>query len=96
MDIEALEARVKEATAVLDSASKELHAAQVVAAPVAVGDVVRTRRYGLIRVTKVHVRWSPPWVEGNSKNKNGEWSKAVRHLYNDWTLIMGGDDVPSG
>lgn len=40
------------------------------------------------RVTSIKPAYGEkPWIEATPKNKNGEWSKLVRHLYNHWELI---------
>lgn len=31
-------------------------------------------------------QWPKPWVVGRPRRKDGEWSKAERHLFTDWDL----------
>lgn len=91
-EITRLEAEVREATQALNEAKQALHAARLAAAPVSVGDVVRSRHQDgkLGRVVRVHPRWNGKlWVVVNPMKKNGEFGIAERNWYDDWDLVEG-------
>ncbi len=91
-DVERWETEVRVARRALREAEDSLGDARLDAAPVKVGDVVRTARGELIRVTNIVTR-SHGWLDmsGNPKKQNDEWSKAVRNVYGGWELVEGAD-----
>lgn len=85
--IKDLEAKVNQLESQLMDAETKLRKAKLAAASVQVGDVVVSRRWGLVRVTRVDVSWDTPWVRGNPKKKDGTFGKVERALYSDWELV---------
>jgi hypothetical protein len=39
------------------------------------------------RVVAISFNYLKPWIVGNPRKKNGEWSKAERNLFSDWKLV---------
>jgi hypothetical protein len=70
----------------LREAEHALREAKLAAAPVHVGDIVRSGGK-LYRVTHVDVEWTRPWLKGNPQRKDGSYGTAERHLYHGWTLV---------
>ena len=59
-----------------------------------VGSTVQNDRYGVCRVTSVGpvdvgTFAVKPWLQGNPRKANGEWSQDVRRLYSHWEPIHG-------
>jgi hypothetical protein len=86
-DIARLESEVAAQRQRLEDAENQLLAARLAAAPVKVGDIVQCLRTGaLVRVSAVDPCLPKPWVAGNPKRKNGEWSLREHNLYSQWKI----------
>ena len=75
----------------------ELRAAQVEAAPVKVGDIVRHAKLGecLVRQVKFTTTagagadaWRRPWVVASPRRKSGEFGTAQRNLFSSWVVVV--------
>ena len=67
----------------LKDAEAKLLNATIEACPVKVGDVVESRQFGEVRVTRIEpMSWwcNAFWLYGNIRKKNGDWGKAVRRV----------------
>lgn len=54
---------------------------------VRVGSTVVDKKGVEYLVTRVDACWSPPWLEGNPRRKDGSFGTASRNLYSDWKLL---------
>jgi hypothetical protein len=70
----------------LKDAEEKLRKAKIEACPVKVGDVVISKVYGEARVMEVEPKEWGLWLRGVPRNKDGEWSRRVLHLYSHWTI----------
>lgn len=55
-----------------------------------VGSVVRHGKHGECRVTAIERHFLParkPWLRGNDRKKNGEWSSRDLALFDDWERV---------
>jgi hypothetical protein len=84
-----LERRVNELASQLRDAREALRIAQIEAAPVKIGDVVRSRGkiYRVTDIDPIYGHGRHPWLRGNFQRKDGSWSSAARNLYGDWSLV---------
>jgi hypothetical protein len=56
---------------------------------VSIGAVVVNPKGHQFQVSSVDPGFGKPWVTGNPRKKNGEWSLAERNLYSNWELATG-------
>ena len=53
-----------------------------------VGSIVRDNKGKEYRVTAILPVFRKPWLECNPRNKDGEFGKALRRLFDDWELVQ--------
>lgn len=79
--IEELKADVQRLAAELTEAEGKLLTAQVARCQLRVGDTVKDRAGKEFRITKIRPFCGSFWLEGNPRNKDGDFSKSVRNIY---------------
>jgi hypothetical protein len=87
IEIEKLTQRVKELKGELQTTTDALSELRRKQAGLEIGQLVKFRGK-VYKIASVDTRFaSKPWVKGYAKNNDGNWSKRIINLYNEWKFM---------